>query len=126
MRISDWSSDGCSSDLVFGTQWIGFGLCLWSQPASFQHARVLHPRGQTNDTRPHHHLALVLSNRLWPACGPLFFVLRLHHAHLCDFYPVIGKPWYDKRLPILEDSIRVPITRKIGRASCRERVVQYV
>src|SRR3546814_19347712 len=95
MRISDWSSDVCSSDLQHERPGDGDALAL----AAGEHVRialvVLRPQA---DSR-HHGF-----RRLTP----------LGRRHLAID---------DQRL--LQDGADL-LTREIGRASCRERVCQYV
>src|SRR3546814_9923036 len=76
MRISDWSSDVCSSDLV-------------------------------------------------NAYGPTEITCFSHAAEVADDgnAPPIGRPMANTRSYVLDPNLR-PV--QIGRASCRERVYQYV
>src|SRR3546814_3348230 len=90
MRISDWSSDVCSSDLT---------VCLAVMRICFHQLVALDLH---DDTIVHH-----LEERLVQcfACAELVLVEAGHarHAHL-----------------------QIVARNEIGRASCRERVCQYV
>src|SRR3546814_4892541 len=96
MRISDWSSDVCSSDLDIGD----YGCAVFDADS-----RLL---AQTPDSTP-------------GLCGPLGSMLRyLLEAHppatLADGDVIIGNdPWAGSGHH----------NDEIGRASCRERVGQY-
>src|SRR3546814_10127526 len=79
MRISDWSSDVCSSDL--------------REP--FAHRMI----------------------RLWSTGLLRIFGLRPRR---------IGKPLRDPVLFVANHTSWIDITMQIGRATCRERVCQYV
>src|SRR3546814_16663646 len=93
MRISDWSSDVCSSDLRVGdlTQRHGFEI---GNALEEERLLLLHDLGRDLDDR-----ALALVERLDQPVG-------------------------------VREAIRKPRLRclvlRIGRASCRERVCQYV
>src|SRR3546814_4346094 len=83
MRISDWSSDVCSSDLI--------ALLLSA-------------------------IAIDLRSTAWTAfCGFLFSLAALTSLVSFPFPIVMGFIYWRERLP-----------KQIGRASCRERVCQYV
>src|SRR3546814_7916476 len=84
MRISDWSSDVCSSDLQ----------------------RVIVPFGERRDV---HRRELPDLQRVVPA---VVEALQLHF--LADVQPEL-----EEIDPLIDD-------HEIGRASCRERVCQYV
>src|SRR3546814_6019490 len=86
MRISDWSSDVCSSDLSTGSN------------------RMKGDAGQAT-----------LDNIL-DVTEKLAFIQRLDLPH--DLLTATGKPWVDQ--------IVRRVAGEIGRASCRERVCQYV
>src|SRR3546814_10490245 len=83
MRISDWSSDVCSSDLVVTAHWAFDPIDALQQAV----------------------LVLVVWSH---GCIGLHLWLRL-------------KPWYPTAAPAA-----LAIAVQIGRASCRERVCQYV
>src|SRR3546814_11827869 len=101
MRISDWSSDVCSSDLA-GTK----ELLVISQDTSAYGVDIKHfPRPwHGEDVRAH---MTDLSREL----GKIAPWVRLHYV-----YPY---PHVDQVIPLMAEG-------QIGRASCRERVCQYV
>src|SRR3546814_3952792 len=86
MRISDWSSDVCSSDLP--------GLRFEQRPDRGRDAE----RGQ------------------FVACNPAKGFIVSHEGARRDFAPAQRQ----QRQPVAGESM------EIGRASCRERVCQYV
>src|SRR3546814_14629211 len=88
MRISDWSSDVCSSDLLF-------------------------PLGVGPET--------VLLGRI--AAGVVWVAALL--ATLLALDRLFAKDYEDGSLDLLVLS-PLPLEAKIGRASCRDRVCQYV
>src|SRR3546814_15677697 len=98
MRISDWSSDVCSSDLTLQPiRRFGFdGSILFSDILVIPHA---------------------LGQHLWFEAGE---------------GPRLAPPLVDSALASLEaapqrlDPVYATVAREIGRASCRERVGQYV
>src|SRR3546814_8595029 len=101
MRISDWSSDVCSSDLDPGGRLAGNGV---DQDGG---ARVaVGGRGADADHR------LGLSARRPEAYG----LMMLEIAYFA---------WVRERMGVAGETIELP-TDEIGRASCRERVCQYV
>src|SRR3546814_3324030 len=85
MRISDWSSDVCSSDL-------------------FASIRDAHPD-----------LPVILLT----AWTHLEAAVDLVRAGAADY---LAKPWDDRKLLATVNNL----LEQIGRASCRERVCQYV
>src|SRR3546814_4181535 len=94
MRISDWSSDVCSSDLEGDAlrSW-----CMASETRAWERVRALGPPDWPSIVR-------VMEVRELPVeAGDL---VEAHNGWLCG------------------DEIDTPC--KIGRASCRERVCQYV
>src|SRR3546814_6008080 len=97
MRISDWSSDVCSSDLIGE---IGAGIQLAANAFN-----ALDALGVGEATRKRS----VFTDRLL-----LMDALDAHEVASVD----VGAP-YRKRFGN-------PYAVKIGRASCRERVCQYV
>src|SRR3546814_3209140 len=85
MRISDWSSDVCSSDLVIGAQRVAIALDL-----------VLHPRRVADDEAVAHEVVELrreatgrLIRLAAPACVGLVFVDE-RSAHLVQGRAVIG------------------------------------
>src|SRR3546814_14011368 len=102
MRISDWSSDVCSSDL--SDQSDGHGL----------HARFLTDLGTEGHLiagRQRNLLTMVEAAR-----GNIDIVAADRLQRLCE----------DDSLVRRESAFHPVGRRKIGRASCRERVCQYV
>src|SRR3546814_7669322 len=93
MRISDWSSDVCSSDLMRVASYLVDGRPAWGLVTA-------DGEGLVDATSVHPTLKAAL------AAGGLGDLKRR----------LAGRP-ADRR---------VADTRKIGRASCRERVCQYV
>src|SRR3546814_3855898 len=98
MRISDWSSDVCSSDL-----------------------RTFHdtvPSGRTNTKGSHVRHSIPGPVEAFPDRWPT-----------CAWYP-LGPAWQtcrSVRAPVRpSERFQIGLIREIGRASCRERVCQYV
>src|SRR3546814_14330628 len=98
MRISDWSSDVCSSDLV--------------DPADDHAALGREQRHHAGETGEIH-------RRLWPVDIPAAQDESAEQDR-------IGEA--EQRDAAIEDERKNarPARQKIGRASCRERVCQYV
>src|SRR3546814_8659413 len=97
MRISDWSSDVCSSDL----------------------ARHLQPAAMPALQQVHDHLAGL---REWTPAA-------IHDALDSCAKALglgLGKVAQPLRVAITGTQVSPSIDHKIGRASCRERVCQYV
>src|SRR3546814_5900089 len=90
MRISDWSSDVCSSDLYL-VEPVRRRLAVLEPP--------LRPLGDLEEDGQH-----------------------LHGPHLASMGYAVSRTAYSVALP--EEVDRV--ARELGRASCRERVCQYV
>src|SRR3546814_18874783 len=96
MRISDWSSDVCSSDLARTHQ-----LDRWRRCAVFlPGAMFCRIRWQANDYGTIRWQLMVMQ-----ACTPLDAA---------------------QRIPGVQPGARLLLHAEIGRASCRERVCQYV
>src|SRR3546814_1115914 len=98
MRISDWSSDVCSSDLRIDAQ---------SDAESFRFDGFSH------------RLHLELLERLQLGLDPL-------DAHLLPAVQAEAQPALALFELQRQDSHPDQIAAEIGRASCRERVCQYV
>src|SRR3546814_17442542 len=116
MRISDWSSDVCSSDLLYrpGAQTsalvvaLGLALTLFVTLAGIQTS-----------------LDAEIS-RTVPKTAPNLFVLDIPSGQETRFREVVGEDARNPELnivPVLRGTI---VSYEIGRASCRERVCQYV
>src|SRR3546814_14809656 len=113
MRISDWSSDVCSSDLV---PWLAgiFGIflvrqyCLSIPDEMLEAARI---DGASEGQ--------ILRQIVLPILTPIIVTLALY---------VFLSSWNDFMWPLIiladQDLYTLPV--EIGRASCRERVCQYV
>src|SRR3546814_15903396 len=104
MRISDWSSDVCSSDLKLGETRINAKgrkiLALPSQAPNFHWTR----------------------NLIASADGSLLYVAVGSASNIAEY----GLDKEENRANILEVNPKTGSYRKIGRASCRESVCQYV
>src|SRR3546814_5722531 len=99
MRISDWSSDVCSSDLLAGDSDQALGEALDPQLAAAIDAGLIRD-----------------------------VVIAKNERESDDFWRLRDSISEAERAegPALQHDISVPIDLKIGRASCRERVCQYV
>src|SRR3546814_11037621 len=106
MRISDWSSDVCSSDLF-----LNLTLVAWDVP----HWGVRRSLPAQSCTPPPFSRGIMLEL----ARGNLFPVLPLRDIVV---FPHMIVPLFVGR----DKSVRAIEDVKIGRASCRERVCQYV
>src|SRR3546814_15626862 len=102
MRISDWSSDVCSSDLVGGED---DGRALFGQTAHHPLQLALVERVEAGERLVEHHQPGLVDQR-----AENLHLLRHALGELADL-AVCG---------IAEAVLQ------IGRASCRERVCQYV
>src|SRR3546814_19993646 len=103
MRISDWSSDVCSSDLTFRSQTVSPILIFTkSQPRSLLSMSERICRSETARN-------LILGWAAWR---------NEHGQPLSEFEDRAGKPTSPGLLSLFH--------HEIGRASCRERVCQYV
>src|SRR3546814_19056926 len=123
MRISDWSSDLCSSDLLHRAQDFlrrGCGACVPALLAEHREHRCRSPwRGAPGET--------LLSARPLGQIGPNCGASRQSTGRRgtrglipqTSDRQVFGRPGFWKEAPAVR-------TSKIGRASCRERVCQYV
>src|SRR3546814_6194665 len=99
MRISDWSSDVCSSDLI--------GPDI---PAStFNDGRTLHEGVEA---------ALEVQATEWLKLRQVYAYSNFRFRNDAQFG--------DNRLPVVPKHVYRAEIRQIGRASCRERVGQYV
>src|SRR3546814_15348736 len=124
MRISDWSSDVCSSDLglrarraVVKTRLVRIGTK--GMPAVRAHLRYIQRDGVTREGTPGE---LYSADR--DTADDKAFLQR------CDGdrhqFRFIVSAEDGSEYPDLKPYIRRLMTQKIGRASCRERVCQYV
>src|SRR3546814_13868763 len=108
MRISDWSSDVCSSDLIRSLAWIAGGLVLLMTAASGA--------------------VVIMTARA--ALGTHFATIEM--LHLIGATDRQITRLFQRRIAIdtaygiaLGSTVAAAIVQ-IGRASCRERVCQYV
>src|SRR3546814_10024252 len=113
MRISDWSSDVCSSDLMTlccclhaacvggPTGRLGAGLIVFKTIAEFY---------------------LALMDQSW--AHTLYPILVLDTACLLAFLLLALRN--DRHWPLWVSGCALAAVAEIGRASCRERVCQYV
>src|SRR3546814_8541213 len=117
MRISDWSSDVCSSDLVqfnIGAEGVGENL--------FEVVLKIDVKSKSSDGT-----AFVIELQY----AGLFGVRNVPEDQLQPFFlaeaPRILFPFARR---VIADAVRdggfPPLLLEIGRASCRERVCQYV
>src|SRR3546814_6356182 len=97
MRISDWSSDVCSSDLKFKVRQEGDSSMLAAKKGS--------------------------ANRLGYIFAHAAIVVICIGGLLDSELPVRLQVWLGGKQPITQNML---ISQEIGRASCRERVCQYV
>src|SRR3546814_15426194 len=102
MRISDWSSDVCSSD-----------LCQISQNTTVDgdHGRI-----ETRATTVIHNLDWLPKDHGWPGLKAVVIVDSIRETG--------DKATHETRLYLTP--AQLPAEQQIGRASCRERVCQYV
>src|SRR3546814_2449112 len=98
MRISDWSSDVCSSDLLFT---FAAPVAASSPEQQFGAVADLLSAGKADDAMQ---------------------TLAQLNAQSPDFH--LGRQFYDELKTRLAADTQPPL--EIGRASCRERVCQYV
>src|SRR3546814_5423864 len=97
MRISDWSSDVCSSDLTWD---------IVIEPGELTHVDGVDVGFKGQIERPEFASRVQLLKDSWP---------------LTKGMPFVNEAWSDAKASLLDD-----VSRKIGRAACRERVCQYV
>src|SRR3546814_12831562 len=111
MRISDWSSDACSSDLGSGLLSAPVLLCVVTQPASANNRHGI----TTRSKRMRSPLVLPLA-KFGAASGAVGNLPRQLATGRVDV--VAAGP--------SQPGQHAGIEQQIGRASCRERVCQYV
>src|SRR3546814_8849684 len=122
MRISDWSSDVCSSDLMVECRVIGFNVCEIEivRRRAIRRRRTRQRTGIfecTKDLRAD--ILHLIPDREAPKFQidiPPEFILRI--AKFAE--TAVFKIRSDRAFKIAE------LIQEIGRASCRERVCQYV
>src|SRR3546814_7881964 len=104
MRISDWSSDVCSSDLEFSRR-------VRNSIVGLQSSGIAYTIPQKLDA---------LTAHIWNSKAENGSSVTVVIAHI-----LYGGP--DDLLPErLWEAVADPKWKQIGRASCRERVCQYV
>src|SRR3546814_14210628 len=127
MRISDWSSDVCSSDLVFPQ---------WQPQSRTNYGELINParpapddlRLQTADGKQ---VGVEALRQRWTylyvggesceqACQDKLYQSRQIRIRLND------KRSRVQRVYLAPDAAALQALKQIGRASCRERVCQYV
>src|SRR3546814_17656749 len=106
MRISDWSSDVCSSDLLWAVRRAALASLLQLN------ARCERQSADEFKTSSH-------PKRPWRSAP--FFTSRLNTAR-----KGLGQDLLESRGASVPSSIEIRANIEIGRASCRERVCQYV
>src|SRR3546814_10961204 len=108
MRISDWSSDVCSSDLDFGAGNLFF-------PISYIFGDVLtEVYGYARARRA-----------IWAGFAAMIFATAMS-AVVVGMKPSADEPFNHTLQPALEIVFGNTCRIEIGRASCRARVCQYV
>src|SRR3546814_16174201 len=110
MRISDWSSDVCSSDLTSRLRISGSAEWLHARHTSFPGAPGTSPL---------------------PGGGNAVIVIDASGNHLLRAPTFSANAAVNYTIPVGEGSLDLNVnysysSKKIGRASCRERVCQYV
>src|SRR3546814_14402719 len=104
MRISDWSSDVCSSDLIR------------RMGEYFDHRIDALTEAQLVE-----YFTDLVESHSWSTVKLDLYGLKFYYEH------VLKTPWLAPGLIKPPRSQRLPdIVTEIGRASCRERVCQYV
>src|SRR3546814_13196883 len=128
MRISDWSSDVCSSDLRYELNFVGggvvipFGLFLIGllRPTLFMREFRFHaalPRGRPFSA---YVLGLAFAFGWTPCIGPILGAILTVGAASATVTGGVAL------LAIYSFCLGVPFLLEIGRASFRERVCPYV
>src|SRR3546814_1290765 len=107
MRISDWSSDVCSSDLGFAYRWSTRFLCMDKSEAEKELGRL---RRQWFAKRKN--VVALLRETIFQQESPLVDTDASNKAVDAD--------------AALQELGSDQVAFEIGRASCRERVCQYV
>src|SRR3546814_14482417 len=109
MRISDWSSDVCSSDLlIVDVLRDRNALYRVAADGSIENAYTLKLINKTQQVQ-HYRVGLVDE-----------------HNHVIDGLRIVGGATEVEAAAQAVVSLAITLSGKIGRASCRERVCQYV
>src|SRR3546814_3892372 len=117
MRISDWSSDVCSSDLNL-TARLAFGA------ARFNDEIGTRPLDAIGNLQAADHLQLRRGH-----AGAAHHAPSLHPSgrrNDRDRPDLAPAALFEEQRNVEHDEIARAVAREIGRASCRERVCQYV
>src|SRR3546814_13090234 len=101
MRISDWSSDVCSSDLLVPESWNG------TNPATAAFA------GYRVENIPANTAGRVDLDALKARLGPDVAAVMITNPNTCGLF--------ERDMMAISDAVHA----EIGRESCRERVYQY-
>src|SRR3546814_13725139 len=109
MRISDWSSDVCSSDL---------GVIL-------QETKALRAAQQDVLAQSRRLLSVIQSSLEDDKADDIVVIELADKSSIADFM-VIASGRSARQVGALADHLREKLKDEIGRASCRERVCQYV
>src|SRR3546814_292908 len=108
MRISDWSSDVCSSDLTEPTGW---------QLVAYRNRPEFHPAGLLHEILG---VAAVVIAVVTIAIVPIgYFIVTLSQPHLLGIGRTIGQH-------PLEDDMVIPVQRIVSHAEGRQEVVHLV
>src|SRR3546814_14824621 len=118
MLIRDWSQDVCSSDLNVGC------AIARSVEAKALHVRMGDPVFKMRDRIKRHGIQLRSSNyELYADINRRLNAVIADHSDMVEIYS-IEESFF--RLPVLPDGLVNVVAAQIGRATCRERVRQYV
>src|SRR3546814_13885066 len=115
MRISDWSSDVCSSDLPFALRVIDTQNLFVGQAISTVEVVRMVEAGQQNPNKIRERAELIVQNTYG------YMVPRD-----LPYLRVRGQKKGDRSVGWVGAALGPKLDIQIGRASCRERVCQYV
>src|SRR3546814_18034906 len=127
MRISDWSSDVCSSDLLLGEPGRGFAIMMEELP---RERLTIASRALGESQRAFELTVDYVKER--EAFGQRIIDFQNTQFTLADIKTSLAVGWafHDQCLATIEDATlsveEAAMIKQIGRASCRERVCQYV
>src|SRR3546814_20039270 len=116
MRISDWSSDVCSSDLYFES---GNGAVNWRYLPRSNEILWFSERDNWGNLYLYDATSGKLKHAVTSGAGNVTEVLRVDPGTRTVWFRGVGME--DGRNPYYQH-----FYKEIGRASCRERVCQYV
>src|SRR3546814_21125125 len=117
MRISDWSSDVCSSDLGGWTDRLAEADVADIGVRTIQY-ELGYPRVTETEVSLRHEDVLTLMTAL--------LARTKFRAVMTARYPILLVDEYQATDAGFVDALKQYFLDKIGRASCRERVCQYV